>query len=100
MLRCTVPHVPAAGAEKTDVSNHSALEPMPPSTAGVPVTLGVWSLPGARRPALLAPKLIGVPDATENSPVTCQSPSTLPSTPSFSHLPSGPTGSRYTKLFV
>src|SRR5262245_39375120 len=98
--RFTLPHVPAAGAEKTDVSNQSAFAPMPPSTLGVSVTFGVWEFPGARRPEALAVKLIGMPEVAENRPVICQSPSTLPATPSRSHFPSGPSGSIYTKLFV
>src|SRR5688572_16278038 len=43
---------------------------------------------------------MGVPEAAENSPVTCQSPSTLLSAPSLSHELCGPHGSIYTKLLV
>src|SRR5687768_12979605 len=98
--RSTLPHVFAAGAENTDVSNHSSPDPMPPSTLGLPEASGVCELPGARRFVALAVKSIGVPEIAENTPVTCQSPNTLPAMPSCSHLPSGPHGSRYRKLFA
>src|ERR1041385_5235033 len=91
--RSTLPHVFAGAAENTDVSNQRLFEPIPPSTAGVPVTFGVCVLPEAFRVALLAVKSIGVPEMAENTPVTCQSPSARPSTPSFSHVPWGPHGS-------
>src|SRR5688500_16220211 len=73
---------------------------MPPSTLGLPLASGVCELPGARRFVALAVKSIGVPEIAENTPVTGQSPSPLPATPSLSHLPSGPHGSRYRKLFA
>src|SRR5688572_2828493 len=98
--RSTVPHVFAAGAENTEVSNHGSVEPMPPSTFGLPLALGVWLLPGARKFADDAVKSIGVPEIAENTPVTCQSPSTFESAPSCSHLPSGPIGRTYRKLFA
>src|SRR5688572_8995402 len=99
-LRRTLPQVPSGGAEKTDVSNHRALEPMPPSTSGLPLTLGLWVLPGARRPAALALKSIGVPEIAEKIPDSCQSPSTFPRPPSWSHARCGPHGNKYTKLLV
>src|SRR5262245_35002730 len=98
--RSTLPHVLGAAAEKTDVSNHRLFEPIPPSTAGVPVAFGVCVLPLAFRLALLAVKSIGVPEIAEKTPVICQSPSTLPTVPSLSQCPSGPHGSRYTKLLL
>src|SRR5687767_5231354 len=98
--RSTVPHVFAAGAENTEVSNHKSVEPMPPSTFGLPLAFGVWLLPGARKLADAAVKSIGVPEIAENTPVTCQSPNTLERGPSCSHRPSGPVGRRYRKLFA
>ena len=92
-LRTAIAHVLLAGAENTEVSNQSSPEPIPPSTFGVPVAFGVFVLPGARSPAAFAVKSIGVPEMADTTPVTCQSPTTLPRAPSRIHLPSGPHGS-------
>ena len=79
------PNVLAAGDENTDVSNQRLPDPMPPSTAGVPVTSGRCVLPGALSVAALAVMLMGEPDCAEKMPLTCQPPSTWLSGPSRSH---------------
>src|SRR5207245_5682900 len=93
-LRAALPQVLFGGAEKTDVSNHSASGPMAPSTAGVALTFGRQVLPGAFRFApLFIENPIGDPDCAVTKPLTCQPPRIWLTAPSFSHFCPGPTGS-------